>query len=229
MNKAEKINYVTSNISLLETPVSQSTIKSANVADLDKWIDEINLKLSSNEEDNEEEIEGVSNTEGLEVQSLTVTTEMGKTISVKVIWLKFIKFSNTGNLLFDYNGKTLTCQTRLPIENMVEFESTHKGTLFPIKMETVTIVKDPRYSGVMNAQILEIACEQFNELREQARLATLKLNERKAKLKKEQQDKTAAEKELMNNYSSVINAKTGLESLGLDVDTNILALLINKK
>ena len=228
MNKAEKINFVTSNISLLETPISQSTIKSANVADLDNWIEEINLKLSSEQEDNEEEDNvGVSN-DTLEVQSLSITTEMGKTIQVKVVMLKFVKFSSTGNLLFDYNGKTLTCKTRLPILNMVDFEQTYKGTLFPIKLDTIEAVKAQGYGNVMSAQILEIACEQFDSMREEARISSLRLAERQQKLKKEGESKTKEERKIMNAYQTVVNAKTGLENLGLDVDPAILAMIVNK-
>ena len=227
MNKAEKINFCISNISLLETPVSQSQIKSANVADLDKWVEEINSKLSSEEDNEEIEETGVSN-EGLEVQSLSITTEMGKTIQVKVVMLKFIKFSSTGNLLFDYNGKTLTCKTRLPILNMVEFELAHKGSLFPIKLDTIQAVKAQGYGNVVSAQILEVACEQFNELREEARISSLKLAERQQKLKKEGETKTKEERKLMGAYNTIVNAKQGLENLGLDVDPALLAMIINK-
>lgn len=235
MNKAEKINLVISNISLLETPVSQSQIKSANVADLDKWIEEINLKLSNSsneeEEDKEEEIDtDVSNTQGLEVRMYNVTTSSGKEVIVSVVMLEFIKFSDTGNLLFKHNNKTVTCPTRLAIKDFVAFEKEHKGTMFPIKMDSLKdIVSTKRaYKDLMQGLILESNCSQFDEIREEARLKTLQETQKRQQLKALTIGKSQEEKELIRNYSTLVSAKTGLESLGLDVDPALLAMIINK-
>lgn len=229
MNKAEKINYVTSNINLLETPVSKSTIKSANVADLDKWVEEITLKLSSEEEDNEEEDNaGVSN-DTLEVQTLAVQTERG-VANVKVAFLKFIKISDSGNLLFQYNNKTLTAPIRLAITDPISFEREHKGTFFPIKFDSIKpIISTKRvYDNLVQGQILESECEQLADLREQARLKSLEEQAKRQQIKALTLGKTQEEKELIRNYSTLVGAKSGLESLGLDVDPALLAMIIKK-